>query len=229
MDENNAIQLTQQDGEILVDSRIVAKGIGIRHQTLLETIYTYQTELEEFGLLRFETEVMGRGQPQKYVMLNRNQAGIAISFSRNTKEVVRFKVGLFKAIDAMEQLILRQQQELAGIYQPTQSAQTQLPAAPFKTVEEALHAEPRCPCPTSEQMKSILVSTVQRLQPFFRPGITGAILIKYSEAIQSYEHIHGCSGLVKLTESLTEQNILTRSEHDGAYYYVVPQVAGYLQ
>lgn len=105
---SQAIQLIQQDGEILVDSRVIAKGIHVRHESFMKTILTYQSELEEFGILRFEIGVLsGPGQPQKYVMLNRNQAGIAISFSRNTKEVVQFKVGLFKAIDVLEAENLR--------------------------------------------------------------------------------------------------------------------------
>lgn len=114
MEENTAIQLLQMDGKVLVDSRIVAKNIGIRHKNLMETIYTYQSELEEFGILPFQTEeIKGRGQPEKYVLLNRNQAGVVISFSRNTPQVVRFKVDLFKAIDVMEKELAGTKERLA--------------------------------------------------------------------------------------------------------------------
>src|SRR5581483_11280150 len=112
MEENTAIQLLQMDGEILVDSRIVAKRIGIEHRAFIRTLRAYQSELEEFGVLRFQTakpsevsafenakptEKNVGGRPETYAMVNRNQAGVAISFSRNSKEVVRFKVDLFKA------------------------------------------------------------------------------------------------------------------------------------
>lgn len=114
MEENKAIQLLQMDGEVLVDSRIVAKGVSVQHENFMQTIYTYQTELEEFGIIRFETgKIKGRGRPEKYALLNRNQIGVATSLTRNTKEVVRFKVDLFKAIDAMEQHILNLQATLA--------------------------------------------------------------------------------------------------------------------
>jgi phage regulator Rha-like protein len=111
--ENVIIQLLQMEKEILVDSRIVAKGIDIQHESFMKTIYTYQTELEEFGKLRFEVGPSGKtNQPQKYVLLNRNQAGVAITFSRNTKEIVRFKVDLFKAIDTMEKQLVETKQQL---------------------------------------------------------------------------------------------------------------------
>lgn len=140
MEENTAIQLLQLDGEILVDSRIVAKGIGVTHKAFMETLRTYQSELEEFGILRFETakpqevsafetakpqEKKVGGRPETYAKLNRNQSGVAISFSRNTKEVVRFKVDLFKAIDQLEQKIIPAMQQ--EILQLRERAQLLLP------------------------------------------------------------------------------------------------------
>jgi Rha family phage regulatory protein len=117
MEENTAIQLLQMDGKVLVDSRIVAKGIGIQHHNLMQTIYTYQTELEEFDQLQFETEVgyrpQGGGNPIKYALLNRNQIGVVTSLSRNTAQVVRFKVDLFKAIDKMEKELAETKEQLA--------------------------------------------------------------------------------------------------------------------
>jgi Rha family phage regulatory protein len=110
MEGNTAIQVLQMDNQVLVDSRVIAKGIGIEHESLMKTIHTYQSELEEFGQLRFEIGVgyrpQGGGNPFKYALLNRNQIGVVTSLSRNTPEVVRFKVDLFKAIDAMEQQLV---------------------------------------------------------------------------------------------------------------------------
>lgn len=116
MENSTAVQLFQMDGEVLVDSRIVAKGIKVEHESFMRTIYTYQSELEEFGKVRFQIGPSGKtNQPQKYAMLNRNQSGVAISFSRNTHEVVRFKVDLFKAIDMMEQQLLNRQDEMLAL------------------------------------------------------------------------------------------------------------------
>lgn len=122
MENTTAIQLLQMDGQILVDSRIIAKGFGIQHHNLMQNVYTYQPELEEFGQLLFQTEVEekvkeGRGgnNPQKYALLNRNQIGVIISLSRNTPQVVRFKVDLFKAIDAMERELALTKRELEEI------------------------------------------------------------------------------------------------------------------
>lgn len=114
-----------------------------------------------------------------------------------------------------------------GSYTIQRPAQ-QLPAPIFKTNEEAWHAEPHCPCPTSQQLQTAILATVQRLQPYFKPGISVMTLTKYSEPIQSYLQTYGCHGLLEATESLAEQQRLLRIERKGAYYYSIPQIAGYL-
>ena len=61
-----------------MDSRIVAARLGIEHEYLIRLVYKYEGRLEKWGLLRFENGVgyrpQGGGNPQKYALLNENQA-----------------------------------------------------------------------------------------------------------------------------------------------------------
>ncbi len=52
---NQLIKIETVEGNQVIDSRIVAEGLGVKHKTLLETIRKYQTELEGISLLPFET------------------------------------------------------------------------------------------------------------------------------------------------------------------------------
>jgi phage regulator Rha-like protein len=91
--------VVQIEGESRIDSRVVAKSIGIEHHNLIATIRKHQKEIEEeLGILLFQTEeIKGRGQPEKYAMLTEDQAVAVVNLSRNTKQVVAFKIKLAKA------------------------------------------------------------------------------------------------------------------------------------
>jgi hypothetical protein len=101
---NRAIELMKIGDEILIDSRIVAKGIEIEHRYFIRLLRKYQNRLENFGFLRFENakttpDEQGRGRPEIYALLNRNQIGFAITLSKNTEEAVNFKFDLIEALD----------------------------------------------------------------------------------------------------------------------------------
>jgi phage regulator Rha-like protein len=99
-------EIIQVEGEHRIDSRLVAQSLGIEHESFMRTLSTYEPELQELGILRFEIgEIRGRGQPQKYVLLNEDQAIFAATLSRNTRQVVTFKLKLTKAFsEARKQL-----------------------------------------------------------------------------------------------------------------------------
>ncbi len=91
------LELLQVEGEHRIDSRLVATSLDIEHESFLRTLSTYEPELQELGILRFEIgEIKGRGQPQKYALLNEDQAIFAGTLSRNTRQVVNFKLKLTK-------------------------------------------------------------------------------------------------------------------------------------
>ena len=100
---NKVIDFLQVDKEYCVDSRIVATGLGLEHESLMKTIFTYQPRLERWGILRFQIgEIKGRGQPEKYVLLNHNQILFTITLSRNTPEVLDWKEAIIDALDQLE-------------------------------------------------------------------------------------------------------------------------------
>lgn len=99
-------------GVPVVDSRRVAKECRVQHQNLRELIETHQTIIEEaFGPVRFETG-MGERLPQggfgkapRYALLTEDQATFLITLTRNTPQVVAFKVALVKAFAKARQLL----------------------------------------------------------------------------------------------------------------------------
>ena len=103
METSNVIplQVNPVKGEARVDSRLIAPELGIKHQSLIETIRRYQTELEQFGSLPFQTGARKRkttgGVIEKYVLLNENQANFLMTLSRNTHQVVKLKMRIVAA------------------------------------------------------------------------------------------------------------------------------------
>lgn len=87
-----------------IDSRLVAQALGIEHESLMRTLNTYRAELEALGILRFEIgEIKGRGQPERYGLLNEDQAIFTATLSRNTRQVVDFKLKLTSAFSKARQ------------------------------------------------------------------------------------------------------------------------------
>ncbi|TAH29045.1 MAG: transcriptional regulator [Cytophagales bacterium] len=88
------LEIQKLNGIQVVDSRIIAKGLNIKHQNLMETIKKYQSRLEQLGSLTFETETRKRaigGTTVNFCYLNELQCSFVVTLSRNTEEVVDFK------------------------------------------------------------------------------------------------------------------------------------------
>jgi hypothetical protein len=92
---NNLIELQSFKGEARVDSRVIARELGIQSGNLLETVYKYRQKIERFGILTFQTGKIGRrGRPERYALLNEDQAHFVMALSRNT-ERVRIRLARF--------------------------------------------------------------------------------------------------------------------------------------
>lgn len=107
---NQIIEIEIVEGNQVIDSRIVAEGLGIKHKTLISTIRKYQTELETISLLPFETAAVNEegSRGTKYVTfcyLNELQCNFVVTLSRNTSQVVAFKLALVKAFHNAKQEI----------------------------------------------------------------------------------------------------------------------------
>lgn len=96
--EHHFITTTSAQGEARIDSRLIAQHLGIKHRNVFELIAGHKSDFAELGILRFQTGVIkGRGQPEKYVLLNEDQSYLLLTYSRNTTKVRALKLNLVKA------------------------------------------------------------------------------------------------------------------------------------
>lgn len=111
------LSLTTTTKEPRADSRLLAQHLGIKHQSLFGLVKTHRKDFEQFGILRFQTGVIdGRGQPEKFVMLNEDQCTLALSYSRNTARVRQLKIKLVKAFGEYRRSADMRQHEYLPIY-----------------------------------------------------------------------------------------------------------------
>ncbi len=91
------IKSSNLNEEPFTTSKIIANHANVEHHTVTRLIQTYEGDIKDFGILRFEIEeIKGRGQPVKYYKLNEQQATFLITLMKNTKKVVEFKFNLVK-------------------------------------------------------------------------------------------------------------------------------------
>jgi phage regulator Rha-like protein len=104
----NAVTTTK--GEARIDSRLIADHLGIKNRSLYALVKSHKADFEQLGILRFQNAVIKRrGQPEKYALLNEDQAYLFLAFSRNTKKVCTLKLALVKSFgEARRALSVRQ-------------------------------------------------------------------------------------------------------------------------
>lgn len=98
------------DGQLLVDSRLIAERLGIQHKNLLATIKKYADDFKEFGHLAFETQaithaVSGKTNQEIFAHVNEAQATLLMTYSKNTEQVRRCKLDLVKAFEKAKAII----------------------------------------------------------------------------------------------------------------------------
>ena len=97
----NTIMVTQIGGEPRVDSRQLAKQLGTKHKNPMALIERYLAKFEEFGVVPFQTEKplagTAGGRPERFGLLNEDQAFFLLSLSRNTDRIVELKASLIMA------------------------------------------------------------------------------------------------------------------------------------
>ena len=117
----SAIEVQNQSGVLVVDSRLIAQDLGIEHRSLLQLIDDYQTQVEQaFGILRFENaEIEGRGRPARFAFLTEDQATFVMTLSRNTDAVVKAKLSLVRSFSAAKAALQGQAPQPQPIAPPT--------------------------------------------------------------------------------------------------------------
>ena len=89
------LALVTKKAEPRVDSRLLAQHLGNEHKAVMALVARYTAEFRGMGILPFEKgEIVGRGQPERFALLNEDQAYFLLSLSRNTPRVVALKAKL---------------------------------------------------------------------------------------------------------------------------------------
>lgn len=97
----NEITIVEVQGHLVVDSRIIAEQLGIKHQNFLENIRKHLSVLEaNFGGVTFETAP----DSAVFTYMNEAQSTFVMTLSRNSPKVIKCKVGLVKAFTIYKQL-----------------------------------------------------------------------------------------------------------------------------
>jgi phage regulator Rha-like protein len=95
------IPLTQVGNEARVDSRLLAEQLNNKHKSSMVLIDRYADRFKQFGVLAFEMSKpkpgSGGGRPERYALLNEDQAYFLLALSRNTYRVVDLKASLIMA------------------------------------------------------------------------------------------------------------------------------------
>lgn len=83
------------DGEAVTTTLAIAAGCEVDHASVIKLARTYQSDLQEFGLLDFKSESTG-GRPTEFALLNEQQSTLILTYMRNSSIVREFKKRLVK-------------------------------------------------------------------------------------------------------------------------------------
>lgn len=116
----NHLTVIQLDDTLVIDSRLIAKELGIQHKNLLENIRNHQTSIEHFGAIAFKSREFKTSQgntvQECFAYLNEEQATFVMTLSRNTPKVIQCKQNLvrafFEARKALQEVIAPTVQQL---------------------------------------------------------------------------------------------------------------------
>ncbi len=111
------IALIEKRGEARVDSRLIARAMGNQHKASIQLIERYKPELKEFGLVPFEMEKVPLGRPEKFALLNEDQALFLLALSKNTKRAVELKLKLIQAFSEARRAAELHVEYLPGYHQ----------------------------------------------------------------------------------------------------------------
>jgi len=117
--------LVTLSGDTAVTSTLViAANTDNDHSSVIKLVRTYFSDLEEFGLVRFEIRPRSQGQhgggDTEYAELNEQQATLLLTFMRNSPIVRSFKKSLVRAFFDMAQKIkMRASDPMAVLNDPT--------------------------------------------------------------------------------------------------------------
>lgn len=128
------LTILEHNDVLVVDSRLIAERLAIKHKNFLATIEKYLSQIESsFGAVAFETREFktrqGNTSVERFAWLTEDQATFLMTLSRNTEQVVQCKLALVqafsKAKQVIQQVIPAQTQEIERLKLELELAKTQ--------------------------------------------------------------------------------------------------------
>lgn len=80
-----------------IDSRLLARSLGIQHPNLFAQVKSHKADFEELGKVLFQTGPLPSGQAEKFALLNEDQSYLLLTYSRNTAKTRALKIKLVQA------------------------------------------------------------------------------------------------------------------------------------
>ena len=114
--DNNLVVLV--DKEPRVSSLALEEAFGTNHKFVMELIRRHKPELEEYGIVPFETAKLkdGPGRPFNIALLNEHQSLLLLTYTRARKKTNALRHKLIKQFISMRNYIQKQEaSRLAGI------------------------------------------------------------------------------------------------------------------
>lgn len=96
-----------KNSQLVVDSRLIAKELGIEHKALIANVREHETSIESaFGKVLFQkAPSITSNQYTTVAFLTEDQSTFVMSLSRNTPQVIKAKINLVKAFSAAKKLL----------------------------------------------------------------------------------------------------------------------------
>jgi len=85
-----------KDGDAVTTTLAIAEGTLNDHASVIALTRKYQSDLQDFGEVRFEIRLNSQGSPTEYAILNEPQSTLLLTFMRNTDIVRAFKKKLVR-------------------------------------------------------------------------------------------------------------------------------------
>jgi len=160
--KENQIQIDVIRNEPRVSAMIIADNTNTRYESIRDLIRKYKAELENFGEIPFadfKSAKQIQGRIKQVAELNEQQATLLITFLKNTKEVVAFKVNLIKAFFLMKEKLENKPQANNTIAQ-FMNNQQQTNELMIKLLEKLVNnQESKVKTISKEQMRKIRSNT----------------------------------------------------------------------
>jgi phage regulator Rha-like protein len=122
LSSDTMVKVSTEDKILYTTSLVIAQGVGNDHESVIKLVRKYTSQLEKFGLIRFEIQLRAegqRGKDTKYAILNEPQATSVLALMGNSDPVVSFK---FRLVDAFYRMRDQLQTKSTALATPRSNA-----------------------------------------------------------------------------------------------------------